>query len=321
MSNLAALLSPDKMVKRIHGILLRTIRRKLRTRQLTESAFEPIYIPRTAKHLVEVDLAAERDFQADISAEFGDEFAVVGEESLTRDLDLRAEKRKCLLVDMIDGTDLLQHNFSNWCFAAVAFDPCEPKILGSYVALPNAMPLEVNRPTDYLYFATDSSGVGKKPLRVKNNATLRFPPLNKNQKLRHASICMNTQKAQNLQAFLELAKNGKFAEWVAKTAARKEPAFRFYNFAGNPMMVRLADSNVKNGCVDAVIDIVGQAPHDVVPGALVALRSGAVMKDLDGRNITEEILAELLLQPGKNKLKYVLAVGPKLADEIIDLLN
>ena len=89
------------------------------------------------KPLAAVDLMAERSFKGCLTHDLeARNIFVVGEESLDS-ADLRQEKRICVLVDMIDGTDLLQRGFSNWCSAVVIFDPSgtPPKILASFVAI------------------------------------------------------------------------------------------------------------------------------------------------------------------------------------------
>ena len=93
------------------------------------------------------------------------------------------------------------------------------------------------------------------------------------------------------------------------------PKMRIYNLAGIPQMI-----SVVEGYLDAVIEITGQKCHDVVPGFVIALRAGAVLKDLANRNITEQEIAELLRDPG-HKFRYVLACNEKLATDLVELLQ
>ncbi|TDA25606.1 MAG: hypothetical protein DSO00_08510, partial [Archaeoglobi archaeon] len=61
---------------------------------------------------------------------------------------------------------------------------------------------------------------------------------------------------------------------VKKT--NEEIGFRIYNLAGNPVMVKLVDHRIKDARgIDAVIEIKGQKPHDMAPGAYIALKGGA----------------------------------------------
>jgi fructose-1,6-bisphosphatase/inositol monophosphatase family enzyme len=55
---------------------------------------------------------------------------------------------------------------------------------------------------------------------------------------------------------------------------------RIYNLGGNPMMLKVAERTI-----DAVFEVVGQHPHDVVPGAYIARQAGAIVKDLQGNDL------------------------------------
>jgi hypothetical protein len=84
-----------------------------------------------------------------------------------------------------------------------------------------------------------------------------------------------------------------------------EVKFRFYNLAGNPMMVRLAD-----GIIDVVFDLKGQRPHDVVPGAFIAMMAGALLWDIDlQQSVSDSSSMNKLLHPGSSSIKYVLAAN------------
>jgi fructose-1,6-bisphosphatase/inositol monophosphatase family enzyme len=97
----------------------------------------------------------------------------------------------------------------------------------------------------------------------------------------------------------------------------EEVGFRFYNLAGNPMMMRLVD-----GSVDIVFDIKGQAPHDVVPGAFIAVKAGAVLAQPTGSPLTLADLSTSLLQPGSPaaQLTYVLGANQNMVAEMTRLL-
>ena len=71
------------------------------------------------------------------------------------------------------------------------------------------------------------------------------------------------------------------------------------NLGGNPMMVKVADGNLH-----AVFELLGQKPHDVVPGAFIARAAGAVVRDLKGEDLN---LANTLMTPNMGQMKYIIA--------------
>jgi hypothetical protein len=79
-------------------------------------------------------------------------------------------------------------------------------------------------------------------------------------------------------------------------------SFRVYDLAGNPMVSRML-----TGSVDIAFDLAGQAPHDVVPGAFIAIQGGALFCTPEGEPISELQISNAIMQPGKSSLKYVLA--------------
>jgi len=290
-------------------------------------AFQPHFQKDTTgsvKALASVDLIAERFFMSCVARKFGrDKVAIYGEESLATDPDLSQETRICILIDIVDGTDLLERNFSNWCSAIVIFDPTVRKILGSFVFLKSER-------GDYLYYTTRDERVYKKQYPITRassqrhqanrwelTAPLRGPA--QDRKLKDASLCVYGQKSSALQSLFLWNEKEKLANWLKTIEAQKgtmeEARFRFYNLAGNPMMVRLAD-----GVVDVVLDLNGQHPHDVVPGAFIALLSGAVLTKPNGEELSVRDLAESLCLPARSKIKYVLSGNKNIHDELLDLL-
>jgi len=288
-----------------------------------KQAFKPYWVntARGMKPLASIDLVAERAFEASLLHDFPNHVRVIGEESLDESV-LRGEKKLCVLVDMIDGTDLLERGFSNWCSAVVIFDPAKdpPKILGAFVGIRN----------EYLYFANDK-GAFRTPLRRQKVGNQPEPLRMLNTKsLRDASVCMYAQKPSRLLSLLSLATKPLLMSWLAsvvksdaalkqklnRTPQDVESRFRFYDLAGNPMMVRMAE-----GAIDVVFELGGQSPHDVVPGAYIAHKAGAVLGYTDGERISELKMAEALLEPGKNTLSYVLAANEKIYSEFIGLMD
>ncbi len=317
---LKKLLSPRFMCSEIldvHRMVDRMIR------ETPNKAFKT-YWAKTAKGmkpLATVDFMAERSFEGSIIHAFGEENVfVVGEESLD-EVDLTNEKRICVLIDIIDGTDLLQRGLSNWCSAIVIFtpQPSPPKILASFVAVKG----------EALYFANEY-GASRWPLRYKPTRGARslFIPKSNNG-LKDSTVCMYAQKGSRLLALLSLHKTG-LPQWLEKVAANDkemkqkvnrgldevESLFRFYDLAGNPMMCRLL-----TGKVHIVFDLEGQAPHDVIPGAYIALKGGAKLSSTTGEEITESQLAEALLRPGISTMRYVLAANDNLSREFVDVLG
>lgn len=314
------LISPNFMLKRIR-VVHRSIDQHLR--ELPEHSFRP-YFFRTAagpKQLAQIDFMAETTFISAVAARFGSaKVRLLGEESLSESICLERENRTCVLVDMIDGTDLLERGFANWCSAIVVFAPRKREILASFVATPALPPTHQG----ILYYAT-KDGAFKVPLKAGKVARpTRLQCVRTDKTLRDASVCMYAQKSNNFQSLVGLNRKRKLVSWLEqnrkinssrKTQVEGELQFRFYNLAGNPMMVRLVD-----GSVDVVFDLNGQSPHDVVPGAYIALKAGAVLGSLEGKIMSEHHLAKALLRPGSTPIKYILAGNQPMYKELAGLL-
>jgi hypothetical protein len=134
------------------------------------------------------------------------------------------------------------------------------------------------------------------------------------------------QKARNV---LEFAKQAQLLNAI-EGLFNKEPGLelRLWNFAGNPMAVRLADRLKRNDKrhvmigVDAIFEVAGQKLHDIAPGAFIALSTEAYMWDLDrSEPLTQQKLGEMLIDPKKNRVRYVLAATEDLAREIAAILR
>jgi fructose-1,6-bisphosphatase/inositol monophosphatase family enzyme len=207
---------------------------------------------------------------------------------------------------MIDGTDLVYRKMSNWCSALVFFDPQAKKILASVVGLPSGS----------FYCAAD----GVEPFLVKVTSRAHEAPLhqldseipirpNKRRRLKDATVCFYGQKAENLLSIIEKACGlPDYLRKISLLPKGRRPPCRFYNLGGNPMICKVAD-----GSVDAVFELVGQKPHDVVPSAFIARCAGAVVKDLDNNALP---LEESLLTPNVGKLRYIVAATESLYQEL-----
>jgi len=269
----------------------------------------------TFKSALVLDISAERDCADYFAQRFGRDVRIIGEESLPDKIEVGDGPRYWALVDMIDGTDLLEMDIPLWCSAIVIFDVRDVKILGAVVGLasgeiyfasagePNVAVHRYLHDPDLAHFV--------ETVRGPSQVTI----------LEAAHVCFYGQRASRI---VDLAKRQPFIERL--TALSREAEFRIYNFAGNPIMVKLVDrlrdehDTLVGGGFDAVFDTAGQQLHDLVPGAYIATRAGAVLVDLDGKEITEELLAQRLLKP-KERMSYVLASTGDLALELVKSLR
>jgi fructose-1,6-bisphosphatase/inositol monophosphatase family enzyme len=226
-----------------------------------------------------------------LEAKLGSHFRppiIVGEESL-RDPELELSGfGVAILLDIVDGTDLLAKDLSNWCSAAVFIDTDAGRILGALVgdAFGRIYMARSRRPGAWLYPPDEPV-----PQEI-------FPVAKK--RVADAYVCFYGQKADRL---LEVAQHAKFLPQIK----------RVYNLAGNPMLVKVAD-----GSMDAVFEMRGQAPHDVVAGAFIAQRAGATALLLDGTRLD---CAEALRYPARTRLRYVVAATSGLARRLIALIG
>ena len=272
------------------------------------------------KHALLVDVYAEKHFGKTLARYHGGRFShikLLGEERLADPhLDLTGEKGIYVLIDALDGTDLLERRLSSWCSAAIFFEPSgEPgrRILGAFVGLPNK---------DIYYSTSDRPGVfvrpagrqSERPVRGTTGAT----------SLLEASLCFYGQKLDNLRSIYESGFLDALKERIATNEGAPKSGTRIYNLAGIPMMMKMIDHRVSEAHgIDAVFDLRGQRAHDVVPGAYLVRRSGATVCHLDGRDCEDQGLEELLLRPAapETRLRYFAAATRQLADELCSLLS
>lgn len=244
------------------------------------------------------DGIAEEWFVNGIKPLFAGNVEVLGEESPSlKTAKFHGFQGTVFLGDMVDGSDLLMAGLGNWCSTAVCFSPVRKRILAAVVAHADGR----------IYFARDDrDGAG---------VSIRFvtprPPgtevsriqVDRNVKnIFNAKLCHYGQKWQHM-----LVPDRTFCDAMGDQG-------RVYNLGGNPMMAKLAE-----GRVHAVFDVTGQSAHDVVPGAYIALKAGAVMSTPGNEPIDESYLYEKLLEPSK-KVKYVLAASEGLRKEICERL-
>ena len=263
------------------------------------------------KEMLFVDKQAENQCSEYLLERLPGQVRVLGEESLWEDpdLDLANEQRLVAIVDMIDGSDLLERDMENWCSAAVFFAPKPPpRILFSlvhdsreriYIGCEKGSFLMVGE------WRSDRRGELRCEYRapVKLAGPQRLPP----------GKCTMCFYAQNRAHFTTIPAS--FTKWL--TGLPRSDQLRLYTLAGNPMMARLANGEK----IHVVFEHRGQFPHDAVPGMHIALRAGAYACDLAGDRITEQYLAEMLRKPSGAELKYVLASTRRLALQVAQSLR
>src|ERR1043166_3322529 len=161
-------------------------------------ALATTYSPKRDKEALFVDENAEWLFAANLKDDYKagllQELEVWGEESVTNKEDFSGRRGDFALADMIDGTDLLERNLSNWCSAAVFFRPNNPegqRIVAACVGVPSGK----------IYFAhSDREGAFYK---LPSEATRRVGGPSEITKLSEASICFYGQKASRLKKQIE----------------------------------------------------------------------------------------------------------------------
>ncbi len=271
-----------------------------------------------SKEALVLDLIAEEGCRQEFGKRFGNEVMVLGEETLSAGLMPR--DKVCALVDMIDGTDLLEMGVPLWCSAIILFDARIPKILGATIGLA----------TGEIYFAQDGedAAVYRRPTDSRDGS--KADPLAGPSDVtlpKHARVCFYGQKPKNFFGLMNIEEFKKaIGRFAAMEANKEQVDFRIYNFAGNPAMVKLvdrlkdADGNLLDRGFDAVFDVVGQRPHDVIPGAYIAKRANAHLCNLKGVEITDDDLAERLCNPNE-RMTYMLASNSELAAGLLPMLQ
>lgn len=253
-----------------------------------------------------IDKAAERHLVGrfdDLSDTYGEDIEIVGEERL--DVYDTSDSDVAVLFDTIDGTDLLERNLGNWCTSIIVFNTNSNNILGAYVGLSDGdtfftIDEDIASRSDHLHAR------GKYSFRKDEIIDSFENNINKNVDLSESSICMYGQKFSKIEVLRSYTSTRKSQEWIEKNSSNA----RFYNLAGNPMMVKMVE-----GDIDIVFELDGQHPHDVAPGAYIAKNFGATCVDLDGNTIESEMIAN----PEQPSLSYVLASNEELAHSFLDV--
>jgi len=294
---------------------------------------------RRGKPALNIDIAVENVARTQLKTRLaslnplvlGEEY---GDEPLTPTLDLTGRDRLIILVDMVDGTDLLERNLWNWCSAMIFYYPkmrkAEDRILASFIGLPGEGVYFARRDRAKVLKATVRRSIenGESLLRID---TMVVAGPSSVETLAQASVSFYGQKIPNL--FSVALKEDINASLVPHAFAKNmldlqktKPATRIYNLAGNPMMMRLIDDGgLGHTRIDAVFDLNGQLPHDAVPGLYIAHRAGAILRDVTGSVLTPELLAKKLMRPASEeaseKVRYVVSSSKRLCDELLDYFN
>ena len=251
--------------------------------------------PDQNKNALVVDYDAEHTFREKFRQYRDSMFRGVkirGEESLKKETDFKDEEGLVALVDMVDGTDLLERNLSNWCSAAVFFDPRKAKKDESIIRAAC-----VGLPSGKIYYTQANINEVRYDQVLRHDRGHRSGSANgvsSIRKLENASICFYGQKPNSLlrvaetELFSYLAKKQderdakkKESETAESVLAYKEKEIRVYTLSGIPMMMKLIDHQVRDAAnIDVIFQLGGQYPHDAVPGLYIARKGGAFILNL-----------------------------------------
>ncbi|MDR3548543.1 MAG: hypothetical protein P4M11_09835 [Candidatus Pacebacteria bacterium] len=176
------------------------------------------------KGMLGLDHTAETACRKRFLSKFKENLQFVGEESLSSFARWNDE-RYCVLVDMVDGTDLLEMGLNLWCSAIIIFDRLDRRIIGSVIGLPSG---------EVFHAQEGENGAN---IRV-DDRDYSVSGCSDVTKLQDARICFYGQKLDRLFA---LAENAKFREKFNSFDERERDVIRVYNFAGNPMLAKLTN--------------------------------------------------------------------------------
>jgi len=270
-----------------------------------EAAFETVKVGKREKIALGVDLFAEQLATIELGRRLKQfQPLILGEESLRDEgLDLTNESRIVALLDMVDGTDLFERGMGNWCSAAAFFLPAQRQILGAFVCVPEGA---------VFYWTIDTRFPMKFDLKTGTKTPVTGP--SSVRAVAEASVSFYGQKVHNFCSCASPLAHARNHRLQAKGLG-----LRIYNLAGIPAMMKVVDCD-SHRRLDAVFELVGQHPHDVVPGAIITQAGGATILGLDGAPLD---LISALLRPANSghRLKYVLAATPELAAELLMCLR
>ncbi len=238
---------------------------------------------------------------------------VIGEENWSKYKDLK-DVDAIILVDPIDGTDLFAKDLSNWCCALVIYNE-KKDILGAFVGMPNQT----------VYFSTHKHNkvwkISDSDINKNQPATLVTCARHDDIQLSENTIAWYGQKLKTLFSLTDHKKLSAKLREIAETEARakkdqhQNEKFRILNIAGNPMFIKMIDNHCSVG---AVIELRGQLPHDVIPGAYLAQKAGAFLTDLNGKKIK---WSKYLKNAMEMRMTYILSNSTKTHKELVEILR
>lgn len=200
------------------------------------------------------------------------------------------------LVDPLDGTVLRQRDLPNWCIAIAFYARESAEVLASLVS----------QAVGDLYFATPDGGAFRQSLDFMNPIREGRLRLGRPRPIRPKPFTSESHLAfvaQKPDSFVRMASFGRMLRHFD----------RVYNLGGNPMLAKLAD-----GSINAVFEPRGHRAHDVVPGAFIARKAGAVVCDLDGRSLDWRNSLLHPDHPGRSGLlSYVAAADSETARRVL----
>jgi hypothetical protein len=272
------------------------------------------------KRMLVEDLLAEVLTNLNLRAKLGvsaEDYFMHGEESLAirkTARDLTAERRPGSIHDAVDGTDLRILNFGNDCSAGIVVDPTEvpgARILAAVIGLPGKA----------VYYATRDSDEVWCWIIKRHQLAIEGPSVCSKRtvaptRLADAIVCCYGQKPASLAALIE---TGFFDRWLAQIS----PSGRFHTLAGMPMVPMMIAPAVGRRPVDVILEVAGQAAHDMGAGAYIAQKGGAIVLHTDGQPFQIEDIEEAVLHPANEqfRMRYVMAASRGLAEEAVDWLH
>ncbi len=247
--------------------------------------FEEIQMDSQAKSATILDVVAESNLCAALrEALHGLNPLLLSEESL-REARTSPHDGVAVLVDALDGTTLIQHGWDSWCAAATVWHPSSGAILAAFVAEANGT----------CHYAT-SNECGK---AIRHRGRL----ITRSWTARGA----NSHGGAEAIAFYGYRRN-RF-DFVGSSLPPNEGSV--FTIGGNPALVRMVDGFRR---VDAVVEPIGQFPHDIVPGLYLCQRAGVTLIDASGRDLRPE---SLLAGELHRKIPFVAAWDPELAKRLL----
>jgi fructose-1,6-bisphosphatase/inositol monophosphatase family enzyme len=255
--------------------------------------FESVYLDAQGKLVKACDLVAEWKAVEMLRSRMNIRDAlIVGEESLARMCGaLGTQTDLTILLDVIDGTRLLEHGSDGWCSAAVAFLPPTGEIIASVVMLPSGV-------------AYCASAAGAWKCRLRHGA-IQVMPLSGPSARRSCGEVSIAFYGYTKKRFLSLS-TGQLGRLLESGDLSKN----VFIVGGNPALVRTMDGTQQ---IDVVVEPFGQAPHDVIAGAYFCRQAGGAVIDLNGGALD---LEGILQGPLTRKLRFVAASDSELANSI-----